>query len=55
MSPRGVIGKCAVRNCGEAYTDWNHNPEGGADFFLHNSKQKPSPKYRGIKTDWGRM
>jgi hypothetical protein len=28
MSPKHVTGKCAVRNCSEAYTEWNYNAKG---------------------------
>jgi hypothetical protein len=34
MSPRAVTGTCAVRNRGEAYTDWNYNTMGSDNKFV---------------------
>jgi hypothetical protein len=28
MSTKNVTGKCAVKNCGKAYTEWNYNTIG---------------------------
>jgi hypothetical protein len=28
MSTRDVTGKCAVKNCAEAFTEWNYNTMG---------------------------
>lgn len=38
MSPRDVKGKYAVKNCGEAYAEWNYNTL-GSESFLHKSNQ----------------
>jgi hypothetical protein len=40
MSPKDLTGKCAVRNCDKAYTEWNYNAM-GRDNFLHRSIQEP--------------
>jgi hypothetical protein len=39
MSPRDVTGRCTVKNCGGAYTEWNYNPT-GSDNFLHKLNQQ---------------
>jgi hypothetical protein len=41
MSPRAGTGNRAVKNCGEANTEWNYNTN-ESDNSLHKSKQ-PNP------------
>jgi hypothetical protein len=41
MRPRDVTGKCAVRNCGDAYTEWNYDTMGSDNFCTNlNYHQK---------------
>jgi hypothetical protein len=47
MSPRNVIGNGAVKNCGEAYTEWNCDAK-GSDNFVHKSEH-PSSIHLDIK------
>jgi hypothetical protein len=43
MRPRDVTGKYEVKNCGEAYTEWNYNTMVTDHFFGANLNNKPSP------------
>jgi hypothetical protein len=54
MSPRDGTVNLAVKNCGEAFTEWNCNAKGSGN-FLHKSKQQQSPYHLGRESDWGKM
>jgi hypothetical protein len=48
MSPRDVTEKHAVKNYGEAYTEWNYNTMGSDNFITNptNHTQPLTPVYK---------